>query len=65
MEPRLDLATAPDPRDECGKPPCHPDVEQTDGDDLLEEDEGCDLESSIKGWKGNCGKHGGTVGGIL
>ena len=49
MEPRLDLATTPDPRDECGKPPCHPDVEQTDGDDLHEGDEGCDLESSIKG----------------
>ena len=65
MEPRLDLATTPDPWHECGKPQFHQDVEQNDGDDLLEEDKGCHLESSSKGRKGDSREHGGTMGGIL
>jgi hypothetical protein len=48
VEPRLDLATAPDPWDECGEPPCHQDIEQNDGDYLLEKDKGRHLESSAK-----------------
>ena len=65
MEPRLDLATATDPWDECGEPALHPDVEQHDEDYLLEEDKGRHFESSAKGSTGNCGENGDPMGGIL
>lgn len=49
LEPRLDLATAPDPWDEHWRPSCNPNLEPLDGEGMLEEDEGSVIESSQKG----------------
>ena len=49
LEPRLDLETAPDPRDEHWRPSCNPNIEPLDGGGMPEEDEGSVIESSEKG----------------
>jgi hypothetical protein len=61
----MDLVTTPYPRDQHGWPKSSPNIEQTDGVGMSEEDKGGPFNSSKEVQKDDSCDIGGTLGGTL